>query len=538
MSATIDSQKISHFFNDAPIISVPGRLYPVEQLWEPSMKVEDCIVKYFTAGTNMLVFLPGKEEIDTAYTRLNSLLSLEYGLNAPQLFQLHGEMTYEEQKKVFSHYDSGKIILSTNVAQTSITIPDIDFVIDTGTCKEMMSRDGISKLTVVNISQADCSQRAGRAGRCKPGTYVLCSSTSMSNRPRFSTPEIQRMSLENLVLKLATMNINPMDIEFIHNPDRNNLKLAKELLVKIGALKKDGTITKIGTEMDSMPVSARIARMLLEARNYSPEVQGDMALIAALFECGDFRAKDFFYPIWNSSKECQKSDLTYQLHILKDMNAKWHAASREDRKDFYKVNHIKFKIYQSILKVSKDIADKLGLKYMLFNKTSDDDFAKIRKCIISAYLDCVYIFDSFYRNASPSYVDPRSNLPRQMDRNSVFSDSWASTIPNLVLAQPMDKEVKDRHSSFRYTLPLIRNATCVDIDDNSEVLEALLDVATLSNYYDRDLNVLYDIWTINSFEIKRAVSRKKPEFKNIASYGGTYTVTHVIVDGKVIDMLY
>ena len=512
MSATMDSKKISQFFNDAPIVRVPGRLYPVEQLWEPSMRVEDCVFKYFTAGSNMLVFLPGKEEIGKAYDNLKSRFSCELGFDAPQLFQLHGEMTYEEQKKVFSHYDSGKIILATNVAQTSITVPDIDFVIDTGTCKEMVSRDGISKLTVVNISQADCSQRAGRAGRCKPGTYVLCSSTSLENRPRFSTPEIQRMSLENMVLKLATMNIDPLDIEFLHNPDRNNLKLAKELLVKIGAIKKDGTITKIGTEMDRMPVSARIARMLLEARNYSPEVQGDMAIIAALFECGDFRANEFHYPIWNSSKECQKSDLTYQLHILKDMNAKWHATSREDRKDFYKVNHIRFKVYQNILKVSKDIADKLGLKYMLFKKTSDEDFAKIRKCIISAYMDCVYIFDSFYRNTSPSYMDPRSNSTRQMDRNSVFSDTWASTIPNFVLAQPMDKEVKDRFSSFRYTLPLIKNATSVDIDDNSEVLEALLDSATLSYYYDRDLDVLYDVWTINSFEIKREISKKKPEF--------------------------
>lgn len=534
MSATIDSRKISQFFNDAPIISVPGKLYPVEQLWEPSMRIEDCIFKYFTTGTNMLIFLPGKEEISKTYAELETRFSWEFGLNAPKLFQLHGEMTYEEQKRVFSYCDNGKIILATNVAQTSITVPDIDFVIDTGTCKEMVSHDGVSKLTVVNISQADCSQRAGRAGRCKPGTYVLCSSTSFTDRQHFSIPEIQRMSLENLVLKLATMNIDPMDIEFIHNPDRNNLKLAKELLVKIGAIQKNGTITKIGSEMDQMPVSARIARMLLEARKYSPEVQGDMAIIAALFECGDFRGKGFYYPCVDS-EECKKSDMTYQLHIIKDMNARWHAASNEERKDFYKSNCIKFKIYQNILKVSKDIADKLGLKYMIYQKTNDEDFAKIRKCIISAYVDCIYIFSGYYRG--PSYFDPKSYSSRQMDRNSVFSD-FCSETPNFVLAQPMDIEVKDRFSSCRHTIALIKNATSVDINDNLEILDTLLDSATMSYRYDKNQGVLYDVWTICSIEIKRQVSKKKPEFVEKTDYWYGDTITNVVVDGEVIDILY
>lgn len=535
MSATIDSRRISEFFDDAPIISIPGRLYPVKQLWEPCMTVEDCIYKYFTAGTNMLVFLSGKEEISTTYAKLKSLFSLTFSHdNMPNLFQLHGEMTYEEQKKVFSHYDSGKIILATNVAQTSITVPDIDFVIDTGTCQQMVSRDGISTLTTVNISQADCSQRAGRAGRIKPGTYVLCSSTSFEGRPRFSTPEIQRTSLESIVLKLAAMNIDPMDIEFLHNPNRHNLKLAKKLLVQIGAIRKNGTITKIGAQMEQMPVSARIARMLIEARKYSPEVQGDMAIVAALFECGDFRGKGFhssrFY-----SKECKKSDLTYLLHILKDMNIKWHTASCEERKDFYRLNCIKSKVYQNILKVSKDIADKLGLKHMLYQKTNDDDFAKVRKCIISAYSDCIYVFVNYHQGLS--YFDPQNYSLRQLDRNSVFSNSWAET-PKFVVAKPMSFEAKDRYSSLSYTISLIMNATSVDIEDNPEIFDALLDYATLSYHYDRKQCILYAIWKIGPVEIKRQVSEKKPEFKKVNSYCNCKNVTKIIVDGKVVDFLH
>lgn len=156
----------------------------------------------------------------------------------------------------------------------------------------MVCKNGVSSLTTINISQADCDQRAGRAGRCKPGKYVLCSPTSYEARDKYLAPEIERIGLENLVLKLADLHLDPMDLEFVHNPDKKNLQLAKLLLERLEAL-KDGQITEIGIEMEKMPVSARIARMLIEAKKYSPQVQGDMAIIGAILECGDFRGKKF-----------------------------------------------------------------------------------------------------------------------------------------------------------------------------------------------------------------------------------------------------
>lgn len=532
MSATIDAEKISRFFGGAPIISVLGKLYPIDRIWEPSMRVEDCVFKYFSPGTNMLVFLSGKEEISRAHEALKYYFSITPSKGAPRVFQLHGEMHYEEQKVVFDHYEEGKIVLATNVAQTSITVPDIDFVIDTGTAKEMQSHDGISSLTEVDISQADCNQRAGRAGRCKPGTYVLCSSTKFQHRKYFSTPEIQRISLENLVLKLATMGLNPLDIEFVHNPDRRNLEIAHKLLVKLGALNKDGSITRIGREMECMPVSARIARMLIEARKYSPEVQGDVAIIAAIFECGDFRGKNF----WNNmgySEECCKSDLTYQLHLFKMINAEWHSSSPEDRKDFYRNRNIKFKVFQNILKSSKDLADKLSLKYMLFEETLDEDFVKIRKCIITSYPDSVYLFYENYHGLS--YVDPASGSIRKLDRQSIFSNTWWSRGPAILLAQPLDIEAKNSIYGH-HTVALLKNATVVDPDDDL-IMDSLLEMATLSYLYDSYTGCLYLTWKLCGVEILRQVSPESPiVLPKTDTFGFEYWA--VYLNGQEVDRFY
>lgn len=527
MSATVDAEKISIFFDKAPIVKVPGKAYPVEKIWEPAIRIENCVSKYFSSGTNMLVFLPGKEEINTVFTELSNQFNTSNGTK-PKLFKLHGEMSYEEQKVVFSHYNEGKIILATNVAQTSITVPDIDIVVDTGNCKEMVSENGVSKLVTVYTSQADCDQRAGRTGRCKPGTYVLCSSYDFDHRAPFSTPEIKRISLENLVLKLATMNLDPMEIEFLHSPDRENLKLAKKLLEHLGALKND-SITRIGTEMEKMPVSARIARMLIEARKYSPKVQGDMAIIAAILECGDFRGKNFYVPV-DASEECKKSDLTYQLLLVKTINEQWHSSSYEERKDFYKSRDIKFKIYQNILKVSKDIADKLNLQYMLYNETDNSDYQYIRNCIVSAYIDSIYVFTTSWRGVKYEGSD---GITRSLDKNSVFSDSWRET-PQFILAQPLDIYVKNGRYG-PYTINLLKNATALDVD-NEEVLNALLEMATCTYYYDRYENVLYNVFNLGSIEVKREVSSKTPTFENYTTRWGS-TWRKIFVDGIFIDEL-
>lgn len=520
MSATIDAEKISSFYDNAPIIKIPGKTYPIERKWEPTMRIEECVKKYFSSGTNMLVFLPGKEEIE----RTAENLSFYFKNTATKIFKLHGEMTYEEQKKVFAHYAEGKIILATNVAQTSITVPDIDFVIDDGNCKQMVCKNGVSSLTTINISQADCDQRAGRAGRCKPGKYVLCSPTSYEARDKYLAPEIERIGLENLVLKLADLHLDPMDLEFVHNPDKKNLQLAKLLLERLEAL-KDGQITEIGIEMEKMPVSARIARMLIEAKKYSPQVQGDMAIIGAILECGDFRGKNFYVPAMLTD-ECKKSDLTYQLLLVKTINNLWHTLEGSERVEFYVDRGIKKKIFQSILKSSKDIADKLHLQYMLNTETNDSDYVNIRNCIISAYCDSLYVYSGSYRGVKYEGAD---NVTRTLDRNSIITYNYYN-IPKVVLAQPLDIKVSKGYYG-PYTVNLLRNATAVDLD-NEVIRKSLQSIMSHSYYYDEYDGILYDIYRVGSIVVKQEVSEKKPTIERYKDCGWTYR--RVIVDNMVL----
>ena len=525
MSATIDAQKLSDFFEGAPVIEVPGKLYPVERTFEPTMSMKNCVLKYFKPCSNMLVFLPGKEEIAELFGEIKAYFEFNKELEMPHIFQLHGELHYKEQKQVFAHYDNGKIILATNVAQTSITVPDIDIVVDSGTCKQMVFNNGTSKLAVVDISQADCMQRAGRAGRCKSGEYVLCSESELHSRKEFAIPEISRISLENVVLKLATMNIDPTTIEFLHNPNRENLGNAKKLLENLGAL-QDGTITKIGVEMEKMPVSARTARMLWEARKYSEEVQGDIAIIAAIIETGDMRGKEFFIPN-EASDECEKSDLTYQLYLIKQINALWHSLAYEERKDFYRKRGIKGKIYQNILKTAKDIADKLKLKYMLSHETQDSNYSNIRKCIISAYCDSFYSFVTSWRGTKYRGSD---GIERKLDRNSVFSNTWMGT-PKIITAEPLDIDIKRGYEE--YTVNLLKNATAIDMEDEA-VRQKVLEMAKREYYYDRYEEIVCCMWLIGDCEIERGRTNIVPEFEEYwSNFFGEWRYK-VVVNGKEI----
>ncbi|MCI9177593.1 MAG: ATP-dependent RNA helicase [Clostridia bacterium] len=525
MSATMDSKRISDFFEEAPVIEVPGKLYPVEEFWEPTMTTKSCILKYFEPGTNMLVFLPGKEEIANLHAEIKEALKFVPEKGEPCIFELHGEMSYEQQKQVFGHYDGGKIILATNVAQTSITVPDIDCVVDEGTCKQMIFKNGIQNLEVVDISQADCLQRKGRAGRCKPGKYVLCSKIEMSCRKQFEVPEIQRTSLENFVLKLAAMKIDPTELEFLHNPDRENVKNAKSLLKNLDAL-QEGTITKIGAEMEKMPVSARTARMLIEARKYSSEVQGDMAIVASIFENPDFRGKKFRIMNDDASEECMQSDLTYQMYLIKQINAEWHALDYEGRKDFYKNRDIKYKIFKNILQAAKDIADKLHLKYMLYQETSDSDYQAIRNCIISAYCDSMYAFETSNRGIK---YEGNDEVYRKLDNKSVFSRAWAD-IPTYVIAKPLDLKIGEGWD--RHTVSLITNATAVDLEDEAN-FQRFKSMMKCEYSYDRYEEIVYRVFKVGDTEVRREETNLVPIFEEYRDWFGDWRY-RIIVEGKEI----
>ena len=183
MSATLDTDGLSEFFgNDVAVLNIPGNLYEVSMEQRHQISLIDTINENINCGKNILVFVPGKKEIaDVIYH-----LDIENAMVLP----LHGELDWEDQKKCFKHYPVSKVIVATNVAQTSITIPNIDVVVDTGEARISIAENGIQGLFLKPISRSDIMQRKGRAGRTKSGKYFLCSDIPMKYREEYSVPEI------------------------------------------------------------------------------------------------------------------------------------------------------------------------------------------------------------------------------------------------------------------------------------------------------------------------------------------------------------
>jgi ATP-dependent helicase HrpA len=235
MSATIEANNLAKYFGAAGPIEVSGRSHPVD------MKVGDDLVDEIVAqasgssAKNILVFLPGKAEIDD----IAKILSKE--LRGIPVFPLHGQLEPEQQQLAFEHHSGGKIVLSTNVAQTSVTIDDIDTVIDSGLERRSEVRSGVEGLFIAEVSKAGIMQRAGRAGRTKPGVYILAKLGGMpcapiDKRPDFGVPEIVRKHIDRLVLRLAAVGIDIETLEFFHSPSRSTIKLAKQTLLSLAML--------------------------------------------------------------------------------------------------------------------------------------------------------------------------------------------------------------------------------------------------------------------------------------------------------------
>ena len=240
MSATIDETELARFLKigdqEPAIYNIPGRLYPIEER-EPGKNICTDVEKLVADGRNTLVFLPGKREIAELQYQLES-----GGINA-EILPLHGELTSREQSKCFQSYKRAKVILATNIAQTSITIPDIDAVIDSGLERRLEVHNGVEGLFVRPISLDDREQRKGRAGRTKEGIYIDHCDAYIEDRPQSQVPEIYRARLDKTILRLATIGLDMTGMSFLNQPDRTMIAHAKDSLFALGCMDKDGEVT-------------------------------------------------------------------------------------------------------------------------------------------------------------------------------------------------------------------------------------------------------------------------------------------------------
>ena len=302
-SATIDTERFSRFFDGAPVIEVSGRTYPVEVRYRPEFfEVEDeddepvdmneAIARAVdeiareSRGGDVLVFLPGEREIREAAEVLR-----KHHPAKTEILPLFSRLSAEEQDRVFTRGPHRRIVLSTNVAETSLTVPGIHYVIDTGLAriKRYSPRQKIDQLRIEPISQAAARQRAGRCGRVASGVAIrLYAEKEFAERPEFTTPEILRTSLASVILRMAALDLGAIqDFPFLEPPTPRQVEDGYRQLFELGAIDGERNLTDLGRELARIPVDPRVGRMLLASREF--HCATEMVILAAALSIQDPR---------------------------------------------------------------------------------------------------------------------------------------------------------------------------------------------------------------------------------------------------------
>lgn len=407
MSATLEADRLSAYFNNAPIINVPGRLFPVEARAPQAANNADEARLLLEAGYNVLVFEPGKAEIEATITALK-----KSGVDAV-ILPLHGELDSNEQRRCFQAYKKPKCVVSTNVAETSVTIPDITAVVDGGWERRVEVVDGVQGLYPRPISKANAKQRQGRAGRCAPGVYVdYC---EMVERPDYPIAEIMRLRLDQTVLRLAQVGFDMETLRFFHQPKIEEIRRAKASLKALGCLTESGEVTNIGNKVAELPISVNFARMIVEAEKLG--VIDDVVTIAAILEGGEITSRPD--PVtglqpWRKFIGAEEgSDLIAQLMVYR-------AASRLDRRELAE-NGIFPKAYYRAKEIRTHIRQ--GLEGYV-NFRSNGKRENILKAVCAGMVDHLY-------QVKFGVLTNGDGVPREANRWSVVHarTGWVVGLP-------------------------------------------------------------------------------------------------------------
>lgn len=287
-SATIDPERFARHFGDAPIVEVSGRTYPVEVRYRPLLEEDsedadrdqitaicDAVDELQSEGPgDVLVFLSGEREIRDTADALG-----KRNLGNTEVLPLYARLSHAEQHRVFQRHTGRRIVLATNVAETSLTVPGIKYVIDPGTARisRYSHRTKVQRLPIERISQASANQRKGRCGRTSDGICIrLYSEDDFLTRPEFTDAEILRTNLASVILQMTAAGLGDIEkFPFIDPPDHRNIRDGVQLLQELGALeqeekspregKKGQRLTPLGRKLSQLPVDPRLARMVVEA---------------------------------------------------------------------------------------------------------------------------------------------------------------------------------------------------------------------------------------------------------------------------------
>jgi len=358
-SATLDAKMFSEHFDQAPVIEVSGRLYPIEMRWRPIQSeatdkerdlndaIVDAVDDANRAGPgDVLVFLPGEREIREAAEALRKHALGHQGGPGTEILPLFARQSAQDQSRVFQAHQGRRIVLATNVAETSLTVPGIRYVVDTGLAriKRYSHRNKVEQLQVEPIAQAAASQRAGRCGRVASGIcYRLYAEDDFAQRPRYTEPEILRSSLAGVILRMKALRLGDVeDFPFLQAPQPKMIADGYQLLGELGAVDETRELTRIGQELAKLPLDPKIGRMILAARDQ--QALREVLVIAAALSVPDARERpqersgsaDQAHAQWKD----EKSEFLSYLKLWQAADQIWKHESSSKQKQWCRQNFI------------------------------------------------------------------------------------------------------------------------------------------------------------------------------------------------------
>jgi ATP-dependent RNA helicase HrpA len=400
-SATIDPEQFSRHFDDAPIIEVSGRTYPVEVRYRPFEAVDqieaigDAVEELMRAGPgDALVFLSGEREIRDTAEALTGRLPADV-----ELLPLYARLSSAEQQRVFTAHQRRRVVLSTNVAETSLTVPGIRYVIDPGTARisRYSARLKVQRLPIEPVSQASADQRKGRCGRTSDGICIrLYDEEDFAQRPRFTDPEILRTSLASVILQMAALGLGDIeDFPFLDPPDRRQVRDGVLLLQELGALDDEQRLTRVGRRLARLPVDPRLGRMVLEADRMG--CADEVIVIAAALSIQDARerpsdrreAADQQHARFND----EQSDLLAYLNLWRYVHEQQRALSgsrfrRLCRDEF--LHFLRIREWQDLVGQLRDAAREVSVRLNQTPAKADD----VHVAVLSGLLSHIGLRDS------------------------------------------------------------------------------------------------------------------------------------------------
>ncbi|KAL3513087.1 hypothetical protein ACH5RR_025804 [Cinchona calisaya] len=399
-SATLDAEKFSDYFDSAPIFKIPGRRFPVEIHYTKAPEADYLDAAIVTAlqihvtqspgDGDILIFLTGQEEIETAEEILKHR-TRGLGTKIAELIicPIYANLPTELQAKIFEPTPEGarKVVLATNIAETSLTIDGIKYVIDPGFCKmkSYNPRTGMESLLVTPVSKASANQRAGRSGRTGPGKCfrLYTAHNYLHDLEDNTVPEIQRTNLANVVLSLKSLGIHDLlNFDFMDPPPAEALLKALELLYALGALNKLGELTKVGRRMAEFPLDPMLSKMIVASDNY--KCSDEIISIAAMLSIGN----SIFYRPKDKQVHADNARLNFHMGNVGD-----HIALLKVYSSWKETNFSTQWCYENYIQVrsmkrARDIRDQLEglLERVEIELTSNtNDLEAIKKAITSGF---------------------------------------------------------------------------------------------------------------------------------------------------------